>query len=155
MNDAALIQALFCLTPSAAQFVAPVISRTNNSVDWDISFYTPASLYPTLESVPQPSGKNMSIDAFPTGGIMQAVAGFPGFATAAEFQSAAAKLRAALEKDGRNIASGGAFNEIWAQYDSPYVIFVSDARSCAAPLVSHSHRSIQNRHNEVWIQVVM
>lgn len=104
---------------------APVISRSNNSVDWDISFYTPASLYPTLASVPAPTAKNMEIDAFPQGGILFASAGFGGFATAAEFKKTATQLRADLQRDGRNIVGDSAFTEVWAQYDSPYVLFVS------------------------------
>jgi hypothetical protein len=72
----------------------------------------------------------MSIDGFPAGGILQAVAGFGGFATADEFIKTATQLRAALAKDGRQLASGGAFSEVWAQYDSPYVVFVSVLRLC-------------------------
>jgi hypothetical protein len=67
----------------------------------------------------------MGIDAFPEGGILQAVAGFGGFATDAEFKKVAAELRAALQRDGRNVVGDSAFTEVWAQYDSPYVLFVS------------------------------
>jgi hypothetical protein len=67
----------------------------------------------------------MTIDAFPEGGILMAVTGFGGFATGDEFISTAAKLRTALKRDGRQTVTGGPFSEAWAQYDSPYVIFVS------------------------------
>ena len=104
---------------------APVLSRSINSSSWDISFYTPASLYPTLASVPVPTAPGMSIDAFPSGGVLLATVGFGGFATETEFVSTAAKLRAALTRDGRTLVQGGPFTESWAQYDSPSVIFVS------------------------------
>ena len=77
----------------------------------------------------------MTIDGFPTSGILLAVIEFGGFASEKDFTTSAATLRAALQKDRRNIVEGGPFSEAWAGYNAPNVVF--------------------NRHNEVWIQVTM
>jgi len=109
---------------------APVICRTNNSYNWDIGFFVPASIYPTLSSIPTPTNGNVTILPLPLSSF--AVLEFPGFATEADFLTNAETLRGYLARDNINVVNDD-FGEVWAQYDAPTTIF--------------------NRHNEVWIHI--
>ncbi len=109
---------------------APVISRTNSSYNWDIGFFVPASLYPTLASIPQPTNPNVTILPVPLTSF--AVLEFGGYATESDFLTNTETLRGYLARD--NIVTiDDDFGQVWAQYDAPTTIF--------------------NRHNEVWIHI--
>lgn len=112
----------------------PVLTRSNDTYHWDISFFVPASLYPTLASIPAPTpSSNVTIVPVPRL-IPFAVAEFGGFATETDFLAAEASLRAALARDGVQTVDD-AWGVAWAQYDSPYTVF--------------------NRHNEVWVHIAL
>lgn len=111
---------------------APVITRTNDTYNYDIGFFVPASLYPTMSSIPAPTSANLTLVQLPLATF--AVLEFPGFATEADFAANEATLRSYLARDGMSVVSDG-WSPVWAQYDSPFTIF--------------------NRHNEVWMHVAL
>lgn len=109
---------------------APVLTRQKDTDTWQVSFFTPASLYPSVASVPVPTDANVTITPFPLSTF--AVVEFPGEAVQADFEIAAALLRDALTKDGV-VTINDEWAEAWASYDAPFDFF--------------------NRHNEVWLHV--
>jgi hypothetical protein len=111
---------------------APVIARTNDTFNYDIGFFVPASLYPTLASIPAPTNQNLTIIQLPL--MTFAVIEFPGFATEADFAAAEATLRGYLARDNVAIMEDE-WSPVWAQYDSPFTVF--------------------NRHNELWLHVAV
>jgi hypothetical protein len=112
---------------------APVLIRTNDTYNWDVGFFVPASLYPTLDSIPQPTNTNMDIvplPAFTTFAVIE----FGGFASEDDYLGASANLRSFLARDNITVVEDS-WMEAWAGYDAPDVLF--------------------NRHNEVWIHVAV
>jgi hypothetical protein len=110
---------------------APVISRSNDSYNWNIGFFVPASLYPTLNHIPAPL-PNSSLSIVPLPLTTFAVLEFGGFAQESDFVTNAATLRGFLARDNVQVANDE-WNEVWCQFDSPFTIF--------------------NRHNQVWIHI--
>lgn len=116
---------------------APVLTFGNGS-DWHVGFYCPASLYPTVASIPVPSDSDVIITPLPDS-VYYAVVEFPGFAGLNDYQTYQASLLKWLAADGVSVvpadspAAYAGTNFAYAGYDSPFTIF--------------------NRHNEVWIQV--
>jgi hypothetical protein len=112
---------------------APVAIRTNDSYTWDVSFFAPASLYPTVDSVPQPTDPSMTIDPVPAMATF-AVVEFGGFANEDDYLANSAALRGFLARDNITVVQDE-WEEAWMGYDAPDVLF--------------------NRHNEVWVHVTV
>jgi hypothetical protein len=113
---------------------APVATRNPGGTDWLVSFFTPQSLYPSGADAPVPSSPNVTIEAMPLATF--ACVEFPGEATEIDYKIRAAQLKAAIIADGLALApAGDAWSEAWMGFDAPNDIF--------------------NRHNEVWMKVVL
>ena len=115
---------------------APVLTRNvgGSGNQWLVSFFTPQSIYPDTSTTPQPTAANMYIDVLPL--TTFAVLEFPGEANGVSYALQKDKLVAALTAD--NITMAPASNDFavaYAGYDAPDDIF--------------------NRHNEVWIQILL
>jgi hypothetical protein len=111
---------------------APVMARpANDATAWDIGFFVPASLYPTVASMPTPS--NPAVSIAPLGLQAFAVVVFGGFATQNDFVNNAGALRGYLTEANVTAITNSPWSECWLQYDAPDQLF--------------------NRHNEVWIAV--
>ena len=113
---------------------APVATRTHDEQNWLISFFTPTSLYPSLESVPQPTDPDVSIERFALSTF--AVVEFGGEANEFDYKTANELLKAALVEDGVTLAPvSDDWSEVWCGYDAPNDIF--------------------NRHNEAWVKIIL
>jgi hypothetical protein len=110
---------------------APVIARTNDTYNWDIGFFVPASLYPAISDIPAPTDSDVTIAPLTIKAF--AVIVFGGFASEADFLVNAATLRGYLSRDNVTVVADSTWGQVWAQYDSPATLF--------------------NRHNEVWFEV--
>lgn len=111
---------------------APVATRTHDYVNWQVSFFTPTSLFPTLESVPVPTDPDVRIEKFELSTF--AVVEFGGEAVEADYKVANALLKAALVEDGVTMApADDEWSEAWCGYDAPNDLF--------------------NRHNEAWVKI--
>ena len=101
---------------------APVATRTHDYQNWEVSFFTPTSLYPTLASVPVPTDPDVRIEKFELSTF--AVAEFGGEAIEADYKVANALLKAALVEDGVTLApAADAWSEAWCGYDAPNDLF--------------------------------
>lgn len=124
---------------TAVDMTAPVLNRVvpgagpNCNSTFTISFFTPYALQ-TDAGPPAPTADDVFVGTI--GPLAVAVAEFPGFAHDDDIVAHAAALEEAVEAaDG--LAMDAAFGDSWwfAAYDSPY--------------------RLTNRHNEVWVPVVV
>ncbi len=115
---------------------APVLTRNlgGSGSDWLVSFFTPQSIYPDLTTTPQPTAANMVLDPLPL--TTFAVLEFPGEATGISYEERLSKLVSALKSDNVTMAP---LTDEWAVafagYDAPNDLF--------------------NRHNEVWVKILL
>ena len=113
---------------------APVATRTQDGQTWQVSFFTPTSLYPAGVPVPVPTNPSVRIEPFPLSTF--AVAEFPGEATEFDYKLANSLLKAALVEDGVTLApADDVWSEAWLGYDAPDDLF--------------------NRHNEAWVKIIL
>ncbi len=135
---------------------APVLTRNVGSSgnEWLVSFFTPQSIYPDTSTTPQPTAANMYIDVLPL--TTFAVLEFPGEANGVSYALQKDKLVAALQAD--NIRTRGTTRRMRVPPRA------ACSRACAPP--SHPHplgtpaprtraQDLFNRHNEVWIQILI
>ena len=119
---------------SKIPMTAPVATRTHDELNWQVSFFTPASLFPEGTGVPVPTSPTVRIEPFPLSTF--AVAEFGGEATEGDYKLASALLKAALVEDGVELAAADDdWAEAWCGFDAPDDLF--------------------HRHNEAWIKIIL
>ncbi|CAM9827145.1 unnamed protein product, partial [Phaeothamnion confervicola] len=120
------------ITRNEIPMTSPVLFRRLGG-KWHVSFFVPSS-FEKMEDIPKPKDPSVSIKALSKGARF-AVVEFGGFAREGDYVAQAADLKAALAKDGVATVDpqNSEWAEIWAGYDSPFVLF--------------------NRHNEVLLQL--
>lgn len=113
---------------------APVATRTRDEATWQVSFFTPTSLYPAGAPVPVPTNPSVRIEPMPLSTF--AVAEFGGEATEGDYKLANSLLRLALVEDGVTLApADDSWAEVWCGYDAPNDLF--------------------SRHNEAWVKIIL
>ena len=145
----------------------PVATRTLDGVNWEVSFFTPTSLYPAGMPVPVPTSPNVRIEPFPL--TTFAIAEFGGEATEVDYKLANNLLKLALLQDGVTLAPADSpWAEVWCGYDAPFGecpgqkgVGVGGIPACTAACCHfppslprpRPKTDLFNRHNEAWVRI--